>query len=57
MTGALLGHTDQNSTKIYSHLQHGPSLIVADRVAAKIAAALEGTTARIIPLRSRSRRV
>lgn len=41
-TGAILGHANPRSTAIYAHVQHSPARGAADRVADRIAAALEG---------------
>lgn len=51
MTGAILGHATAAATEVYAHLQHDPSKRVADRVTGAIAAALEGKTAEVLPLR------
>lgn len=40
MTGALLGHSSQQSTSIYAHMQQDPARRAADRVVAPIATAL-----------------
>jgi integrase len=40
MTGALLGHANQQSTSIYAHMQQDPARRAADRVVAPIATAL-----------------
>jgi integrase len=40
MTGAILGHSNQQSTSIYAHMQHDPARRAADRVVAPIATAL-----------------
>lgn len=42
VTGAILGHSSLRSTAIYAHVQNGPARQVADRISAKIAAALAG---------------
>ncbi|MEW6629119.1 MAG: site-specific integrase [Pseudomonadota bacterium] len=46
-TGAILGHANPRSTAIYAHVQHSPARGAADRVADRIAAALEGICAEI----------
>lgn len=40
--GAILGHSNPRSTAIYAHVQHGPARGAADRISARIAAALAG---------------
>ena len=40
MTGAILGHANQQSTSIYAHMQQDPARRAADRVVAPIATAL-----------------
>lgn len=40
MTGAILGHANMRSTMIYAHVEMAPSQQAAERVAARIAAAL-----------------
>lgn len=40
MTGALLGHTNAQSTSIYAHMQQDPARRAADRVVGPIATAL-----------------
>ncbi|WP_349956582.1 site-specific integrase [Rhizobium sp. ZPR3] len=42
LTGAILGHENPRSTAIYAHVQTDPSRQAAERVSAKIAAALAG---------------
>jgi integrase len=42
LTGAILGHANPRSTAIYAHVQTDPSRQAAERVSAKIAAALAG---------------
>lgn len=42
LTGAILGHANPRSTAIYAHVQTDPSREAAERVSAKIAAALAG---------------
>lgn len=42
LTGAILGHANPRSTAIYAHVQTDPSRQAAERVSAKIAAALSG---------------
>lgn len=42
LTGAILGHANPRSTAIYAHVQMDPSRQAAERVSAKIAAALSG---------------
>jgi integrase len=57
MGGALLGHVTIRSSEIYAHLQIDPSLMVANRVAGTISAALEGRgKGQIVPLRRRGAR-
>jgi integrase len=52
LAGALLGHVTVAATNVYAHLQHDPSVTVADRVSGSIAAALAGEgDGRVIPLR------
>lgn len=45
LTGAILGHANPRSTAIYAHVQTDPSRQAAERVTAKIAAALAGKPA------------
>lgn len=45
LTGAILGHANPRSTAIYAHVQTDPSRQAAERVSAKIAAALAGKSA------------
>src|SRR5262249_12704064 len=40
--GKLLGHADASTTQRYAHLQNDPLRAVADRIAAQVAAALDG---------------
>ncbi len=40
LTGAIQGHSNPRSTAIYAHIQHRPMKQAAERVSAKIAAAL-----------------
>jgi len=40
--GAILGHSNPRSTAIYAHVQHDPARGAADRISARIAAALAG---------------
>lgn len=40
LIGAILGHANSRSTSLYSHIQHDPARMAADRVTAPIAAAL-----------------
>ncbi|UHD45823.1 site-specific integrase [Aureimonas altamirensis] len=42
LTGAILGHANPRSTAIYAHVQTDPSRQAAERVSARIAAALAG---------------
>ena len=42
LTGAILGHANPRSTAIGAHVQIDPSRQAAERVSAKIAAALAG---------------
>jgi integrase len=43
--GAILGHSNPRSTAIYAHVQFDPARQAADRVSARIAAALAGVEA------------
>lgn len=45
LTGAILGHANPRSTAIYAHVQTDSSRQAAERVSAKIAAALAGKSA------------
>ncbi len=57
MGGALLGHVTIRSAEVYAHMQVDPAIIVANRVSATIAAALEGNvSAEILPLRGEARK-
>lgn len=51
LTGAILGHSNPRSTAIYAHIQTDPSRQAAERVSAKIAAALSGKPASNEPLK------
>jgi integrase len=52
LAGSLLGHVTATATNIYAHLQHDPSVAVADRVAGSIAAALAGEgEGKVVPMR------
>jgi integrase len=51
LVGKVLGHTQAATTQRYAHLQLDPVRAVADRTSRKIAGALVGKKARIIPLR------
>jgi integrase len=54
MTGAILGHQNQQSTSIYAHMQQDPARRAADRVVAPIATALGlNREANVVPIRSR----
>lgn len=44
LTGAILGHANPRSTAIYAHVETDPSRQAAERVSARIAAALAGKT-------------
>ncbi|WP_296578975.1 tyrosine-type recombinase/integrase [Xanthobacter sp.] len=55
LTGAILGHANARSTQIYAHVQQDPSRRAADRVSKKIAAALAGKSADVVPMSSRRR--
>jgi integrase len=56
LIGKLLGHKQARTTKIYAHLADDPIRAVADRTAARIAAAMaaagERDPARIVPIHS-----
>lgn len=54
MIGALLGHASPATTARYAHLAADPVKAAAEAAAGTIAAAMEGKTADIIPLPSRS---
>lgn len=52
MTGALLGHSNPQSTSIYAHMQQDPARRAADRVVGPIATALGvQVPAEVVPLR------
>ncbi len=51
MIGALLGHRQQATTQRYAHLSDNPVRAAADRIAGRLAAALEGRTAEVVPLK------
>jgi hypothetical protein len=55
MAGAILGHVTVSATNVYAHMQHDPSVTVADRVAGTIAAALEGKEGIVVPIRRGAR--
>jgi len=54
--GKLLGHRQASTTERYAHLADHPVLHAADRTAKKIAAAMTGASAEIVPLTKRSGR-
>jgi integrase len=54
MVGKVLGHKQARTTEIYAHLANDPLRAVADRTAARIAAAMKGRAGEegeVIPLR------
>ena len=51
LIGRVLGHTQAETTQRYAHLQLDPVRAVADRTSRKIAGALVGKKAKVIPLR------
>ncbi|MBV9200623.1 MAG: tyrosine-type recombinase/integrase [Alphaproteobacteria bacterium] len=56
LIGKVLGHKQARTTEIYAHLADDPVRAVADRTAARIAAAMSGTTgrsdaAKVVPIR------
>jgi integrase len=53
LLGKLLGHVDQATTQRYAHLQNDPLRAVADRISSKVAAALDGETAKVTALKPR----
>jgi integrase len=56
MVGKVLGHKHARTTEIYAHLADDPVRAVADRTAARIAAAMKrnGSDSNVVPLRSQS---
>jgi integrase len=55
MVGKILGHKQARTTEVYAHLADDPLRAVADRTAARIAAAMKGSVSddsKIVPLRS-----
>jgi integrase len=53
MVGKVLGHKQARTTEVYAHLADDPLRAVADRTAARIAAAMKGTAGadKVVPLR------
>ena len=54
MVGKVLGHKQARTTEVYAHLADDPVRAVADRTAARIAAAMKGTSGadgNVVPLR------
>jgi integrase len=53
MVGKVLGHKQARTTEVYAHLADDPVRAVADRTAARIAAAMKGNTGEntVLPLR------
>jgi hypothetical protein len=49
LIGKVLGHKQARTTEIYAHLADDPIRAVADRTAARIAAAMSATTDRSDP--------
>jgi site-specific recombinase XerD len=43
MVGKVLGHKQARTTEVYAHLTDDPLRAVADRTAARIAAAMKGS--------------
>jgi integrase len=55
MVGKVLGHKQARTTEVYAHLADDPLRAVADRTAARIAAAMKGAATddgKVVPLRS-----
>ena len=52
MIGALLGHRRQATTQRYAHLSDDPVRAAADRITGHLAAALEGLSGEVVPLKS-----
>ena len=50
LIGALLGHRNPSTTARYAHLSDDPQRAVADRTANRIAAAMSGGLAEVVPL-------
>jgi integrase len=56
VTGQLLGHKNASTTERYSHVANDPIQAAADKVSAKLAAALAGgKKGQVVPLRKPSR--
>jgi integrase len=52
MVGKVLGHKQSRTTEVYAHLADDPLRAVADRTAARIAAAMKGSAdGKVVPLR------
>jgi site-specific recombinase XerD len=54
MVGKVLGHKQARTTEVYAHLADDPVRAVADRTAARIAAAMKGSPegeGKVTPLR------
>ena len=49
--GSILGHRDAKTTQRYSHLHDDPRREAADRISSRIAAAMRGEEAEIVPLK------
>jgi integrase len=56
MVGKVLGHKQTRTTEIYSHLRDDALRVVADRTAARIAAAMKGSGGKVVPMRRRRAR-
>jgi integrase len=54
--GKMLGHTQPATTARYAHLASDPVKAAAATVASKIAAAMEGETGDVLPMRTEARR-
>jgi integrase len=50
--GKLLGHAQAATTARYAHLSDNPVKAAADRIAGQIDAAMRGTRAEVVKLRS-----
>jgi integrase len=54
MIGKLLGHADTKTTARYAHLAENPVKAAANRIAKTVAAALDGTRGKVVPMRRRA---